>query len=120
MGRLGCKTEEEIKEMMDMTEASDKLNCRGVFTHFATADEKETDYFNMQLDRFKELIKPLPLDRLMVHSSNSAAGMRFKEQLFNAVRFGVSMYGLSPSSEIKDELPFPLKEVFSCIPSSSM
>ncbi|ASB90947.1 alanine racemase [Bacillus sonorensis] len=113
MGRLGCKTEEEIKEMMDMTEASDKLNCRGVFTHFATADEKETDYFNMQLDRFKELIKPLPLDRLMVHSSNSAAGMRFKEQLFNAVRFGVSMYGLSPSSEIKDELPFPLKEVFS-------
>ncbi|UOY87947.1 alanine racemase [Bacillus glycinifermentans] len=113
MGRLGCRNEDEIKEMMDMTESSSKVNCCGVFTHFATADEKDTDYFNMQLDRFKELIKPLPLDRLMVHSSNSAAGMRFKKQLFNAVRFGVSMYGMSPSSEIKDELPFPLKEVFS-------
>ncbi|MCY7773985.1 alanine racemase [Bacillus licheniformis] len=113
MGRLGCKTEEEIKEMMEMTESSDKLNCTGVFTHFATADEKDTDYFNMQLDRFKELITPLPLDRLMVHSSNSAAGLRFREQLFNAVRFGIGMYGLAPSTEIKDELPFRLREVFS-------
>ncbi|MPQ25527.1 alanine racemase [Bacillus paralicheniformis] len=113
MGRLGCKTEEEIKEMMEMTESSDKLNCTGVFTHFATADEKDTDYFDMQLDRFKELISPLPLDRLMVHSSNSAAGLRFREQLFNAVRFGIGMYGLSPSTEIKDELPFRLREVFS-------
>ncbi|MCY7992816.1 alanine racemase [Bacillus haynesii] len=113
MGRLGCKTEEEIKEMMEMTELSDKLNCTGVFTHFATADEKDTDYFDMQLDRFKELISPLPLDRLMVHSSNSAAGLRFREQLFNAVRFGIGMYGLAPSTEIKDELPFRLREVFS-------
>ncbi|EWH22034.1 alanine racemase [Bacillus haynesii] len=113
MGRLGCKTEEEIKEMMEMTEASDKLNCTGVFTHFATADEKDTDYFDMQLDRFKELISPLPLDRLMVHSSNSAAGLRFRGQLFNAVRFGIGMYGLAPSTEIKDELPFRLREVFS-------
>ncbi|MCY9284620.1 alanine racemase [Bacillus licheniformis] len=113
MGRLGCNTEEEIKEMMEMTESSDKLNCTGVFTHFATADEKDTDYFNMQLDRFKELITPLPLDRLMVHSSNSAAGLRFREQLFNAVRFGIGMYGLAPSTEIKDELPFRLREVFS-------
>lgn len=113
MGRLGCKTEEEIKEMMKMTESSDKLNCTGVFTHFATADEKDTDYFDMQLDRFKELISPLPLDRLMVHSSNSAAGLRFREQLFNAVRFGIGMYGLAPSTEIKDELPFRLREVFS-------
>ncbi|MCY9216326.1 alanine racemase [Bacillus haynesii] len=113
MGRLGCKSEEEIKEMMEMTEASDKLNCTGVFTHFATADEKDTDYFDMQLDRFKELISSLPLDRLMVHSSNSAAGLRFREQLFNAVRFGIGMYGLAPSTEIKDELPFRLREVFS-------
>ncbi|MCY7834713.1 alanine racemase [Bacillus haynesii] len=113
MGRLGCKTEEEIKEMMEMTESSDKVNCTGVFTHFATADEKDTDYFDMQLDRFKELISPLTLDRLMVHSSNSAAGLRFREQLFNAVRFGIGMYGLAPSTEIKDELPFRLREVFS-------
>ena len=49
----------------------------------------------------------------MVHSSNSAAGLRFREQLFNAVRFGIGMYGLAPSTEIKDELPFRLREVFS-------
>lgn len=120
MGRLGRKTEEEIKEMMEMTESSDKLNCTGVFTHFATADEKDTDYFNMRLDRFKELISPLPLDRLMVHSSNSAAGLRFREQLFNAVRFGIGMYGLAPSTEIKDERRFVCGKCFRFIPNSPM
>ena len=33
--------------------------------------------------------------------------------LFNAVRFGISMYGLSPSPEMKPILPYDLKEAFS-------
>ena len=33
--------------------------------------------------------------------------------LFNAIRFGISMYGLSPSPEIKPILPYDLKEAFS-------
>ena len=31
-----------------------------------------------------------------------------KDSLFDAVRFGISMYGLSPSAHVSNELPFPL------------
>ena len=55
-------------------------------------------------------LKKLPK---IVHAANSASALRFTEPLFNAVRFGISMYGLSPSPEIKPILPYDLKEVFS-------
>ncbi|MEC0253185.1 alanine racemase [Bacillus halotolerans] len=112
MNRLGVKTEEEIHHVMKILERNPGLKCKGVFTHFATADEKQRDYFLMQFERFKELIAPLPLKKLMVHCANSAAGLRLKKGFFNAVRFGIGMYGLRPSAEITDEIPFKLRPAF--------
>ena len=48
-----------------------------------------------------------------VHAANSAASLRFTDPEFNAVRMGISMYGLSPSMEMKPILPFPLKQAIS-------
>lgn len=112
MGRIGLKTENEVMEMTRLANGHANLHVTGVFTHFATADELNTAYFHKQLSRFKTLIRTLPQDDMMVHSSNSAAGLRHKDQLFNAVRFGISMYGLSPSEEMKSLLPFPLRQAF--------
>ncbi|MFP9052175.1 alanine racemase, partial [Enterococcus faecalis] len=78
MNRLGVKTEEEVQNVMAILDRNPRLKCKGVFTHFATADEKERGYFLMQFERFKELIAPLPLKNLMVHCANSAAGLRLK------------------------------------------
>jgi alanine racemase len=33
----------------------------GLFTHFATADEKDTSYWHKQADRFKHVIEALDL-----------------------------------------------------------
>ena len=49
----------------------------------------------------------------MKHCGNSATALRFPEKGFNMVRIGIAMYGLSPSENMKEKLPFPLKEVFS-------
>jgi alanine racemase len=113
MGRLGLKTENDVREMAQLANDHENLQMRGVFTHFATADETDTTYFQKQLSCFKNLVRTLPTESIMVHSSNSAAGLRYKEQWFNAVRFGISMYGLSPSEEMKSLLPFPLRQAFS-------
>ncbi|MBT2625742.1 alanine racemase [Bacillus sp. HU-1818] len=113
MNRLGVKTEEEVQNVMKILERNPGLLCKGVFTHFATADEKDKSYFLMQFERFKELIAPLPWKQLMVHCANSAAGLRLKKGFFNAVRFGVGMYGLRPSAEITNEIPFRLHQAFS-------
>ncbi|MGD6974880.1 alanine racemase [Bacillus altitudinis] len=113
MNRLGLKTIEQVSEVKELVHDHSFLQLEGVFTHFATADEKDENYFGMQVDTFKTLLQPLHTDKLLIHCANSAAGLRFKDTLFNMVRFGISMYGLSPSEEIKDELPFELEEALS-------
>ncbi|XNN69805.1 alanine racemase [Bacillus pumilus] len=113
MNRLGVKTIEQVNEVKNLVSEHDYLQLEGVFTHFATADEKDEAYFDRQVDTFQTLLEPLHTDKLLVHCANSAAGLRFKDVLFNMVRFGISMYGLSPSEEIKDELPFKLEEAMS-------
>ncbi|MEH7775695.1 alanine racemase [Bacillus altitudinis] len=113
MNRLGVKTIEQVSEVKELVHNHSFLKLEGVFTHFATADEKDENYFGMQVDTFKTLLQPLHTDKLLIHCANSAAGLRFKDTLFNMVRFGISMYGLSPSEEIKDELPFQLEEALS-------
>ena len=82
----------------------------GCFTHFATADEVDTDYYEQQYKKFTELLGAFSGPPKIIHSSNSASSFRFEKAWFNGIRLGISMYGLSPSSEMKELLPFPLKE----------
>ncbi|MBM7649398.1 alanine racemase [Bacillus ectoiniformans] len=113
MGRLGIKTPEELRSMADFIEQSPKLFFEGLFTHFATADEVNTLYFEKQLKRFHQLVDSLESHPPYIHCANSATALRFKEAHLNAVRLGISMYGLSPSSEMKPMLPFGLRQAFS-------
>ena len=80
------------------------LELEGVYTHFATADEVETSYFDKQYNTFLEQLswlKEFGVDPKFVHTANSAATLRFQGITFNAVRIGIAMYGLSPSVEIR-------------------
>ncbi|NSL52470.1 alanine racemase [Calidifontibacillus erzurumensis] len=116
MGRIGVREEEEFDEIINFLKEHPQFKMTGVFTHFATADELDTSYFQMQYNRFLTCISWLNdrnIEVEMIHCANSATALRFPDKVFNAVRFGISMYGLSPSTDIKDQLPFPLKEAFS-------
>ncbi|MGG0511202.1 alanine racemase [Priestia megaterium] len=112
MGRIGLKNSDEINQSLALISSAKHLKLEGVFTHFATADEIDTSYFNKQYKTFTKLLRLIP-DGLIIHIANSATSLRFPEKCFNAVRFGISMYGLLPSQEIKSDLPFELKECFS-------
>ncbi|MDQ0216588.1 alanine racemase [Oikeobacillus pervagus] len=113
MGRLGIKTEKEIKTFETYLASSSVFRFEGVFTHFATADEVEMTYFTEQLGRFQSLISFLRAKPKYIHCANSATTLRHSKAYFNAVRLGISMYGLSPSNEMKPLLPFQLKPAFS-------
>lgn len=113
MGRIGFRDESELLGAISRIEASDRLVFDGIFTHFATADEEETSYMEEQLIRFQEMLDALKEKPRFIHCSNSAATLRFKGAGFNAVRLGIAMYGLTPSTEISAQLPFPLKPAFS-------
>ncbi|MBU8879878.1 alanine racemase [Bacillus sp. FJAT-29790] len=113
MGRLGIRSKETLMDLEKIAEDDPHLYIEGVFTHFATADELDSTYFNQQMDRFQEMLSWLKKTPKWIHSSNSAAALRFPEAHLNAVRMGISMYGLTPSMEMEPILPFPLKPALS-------
>ncbi|HHU19563.1 MAG TPA: alanine racemase [Bacilli bacterium] len=115
MGRIGLRTEAELKDFLTKIDHR-QLNVQGVFTHFSTADEPDTDYYQQQLNRFESMLKIIRTvikTELFVHIGNSAAALRQASGLFDAVRFGIGMYGLYPSAYIEENRPFKLKPALS-------
>jgi alanine racemase len=115
MGRIGARSKEEVAEIVSFIKSMDNFQLEGVYTHFATADEIHSTYFEKQLERFGGLIREVEELQSVpfIHCGNSAATLRFPKRIFNAVRVGIAMYGLTPSPEMVPTLPFPLKEAFS-------
>ncbi|MBT2659146.1 alanine racemase [Bacillus sp. ISL-18] len=113
MGRIGVRSRDELASVEQFILKDERFHFEGIFTHFATADELDTRYFQQQLALFEEMLKGLTKQPKYIHTSNSAAAIRFPKAYFNAVRLGITMYGLTPSLEMEKEIPFPLKEAFS-------
>ncbi|WOD64535.1 alanine racemase [Niallia taxi] len=113
MGRLGIRKEQEVKEIEEFLMCHQEFILEGIYTHFATADEKNSSYLNEQAKKFADILASFKAKPPIIHCSNSAAGLLYPELAFNGVRLGISMYGLTPSMEIKEMLPFSLKEAFS-------
>ncbi|MEG0471768.1 MAG: alanine racemase [Solibacillus sp.] len=114
MGRIGITDKEELLALYEIINKSTQFVLDGIFTHFATADEEDNRYFEKQVCVFKELLNALPEKPRLVHVANTATTLVKDPSLqYDAVRFGISMYGLLPSSYVGDLLPFPLKPAFS-------
>ncbi|HDP67725.1 MAG TPA: alanine racemase [Candidatus Marinimicrobia bacterium] len=111
MGRVGIpydKARSAIIEMMNI----DQLKLAGIYTHFATSDEKDKTYSELQLQRFNGvldgLLEQLPY-RPMIHTANSGAILDLPEAKFDLVRAGISLYGHYPSLVTSESIP--LKQV---------
>ena len=113
MGRIGVRSVSELIAVEQMISEHSPFHLEGIFTHFATADELDETYMYQQLALFESMVSALKQKPKYVHSSNSAATLRFPKTYFNAVRVGIAMYGLTPSLEMEDKIPFQLKEAFS-------
>ncbi|GGE35023.1 alanine racemase [Streptococcus himalayensis] len=107
MGRIGFRNASDINQSIaSLTEAGSLVE--GIFTHFATADERDESYFYQQLNTFKEILAEVEDCPLLIHASNSATSLWHQETIFNAVRLGVVLYGLNPSGEVLS-LPYELR-----------
>ncbi|KRM08153.1 alanine racemase [Liquorilactobacillus ghanensis DSM 18630] len=115
MSRIGFKTTDDLAAAVDFLRTHTKeFDFQGIFTHFATADAAEADYYQQQLKKFKQLltvVDPLPT---YVHVANSAASLWHQACGGNMVRFGVSMYGLNPSGHVR-KLPAAFKPALSLV-----
>jgi alanine racemase len=106
MGRIGFREKNELKKVEQEIRALNAWTIEGIFTHFASADQFDMRYYHNQLSRFKEMAVALDECPKYVHCANSATVLLHPDLPFSAVRLGVAMYGLDPSSEIRGVLPF--------------
>lgn len=97
MGRIGFTDVDALKDAAAFVKTSAYLTLEGIFTHFATADEKDTTYFEKQVAKFKVLLNALPERPKYVHVANSATSLWHEACQCNMIRFGVAIYGLNPS-----------------------
>jgi alanine racemase len=98
MGRLGNRDPAAVIGIARACAASENLELAGVWTHFATADELDSGYFDDQLERFGVVAETVrnEFPEVIIHAANSAAVLRDPRSHFDMVRCGVAIYGLDP------------------------
>ena len=106
MGRIGFLPDDEgVSEILKISRLSN-LKIKGLFSHFATADEKDKAYAENQLSRynaFYENLKKAGVEIPLKTFANSAAIMELPAAHFDAVRPGIILYGCYPSPEVDRE-----------------
>ncbi len=83
------------------------LPMKGIYSHFATADEGDLSYAQHQLKLFNNILisgEKRGLEFEYIHCSNSGAILNLPHSLFNTVRVGMLAYGVAPSNEVDMEI----------------
>lgn len=116
MGRVGMRTKAELTEVIQVLNKTPNIHLTGVYTHFATADEADLTFYQEQSEQFSKFLaflKTIWPHPVLIHSSNSAASIRFPEKTDHYVRFGIALYGLYPSAVVKENDLISLQPAFS-------
>ncbi len=104
MGRIGIMPDEDGFDFVNKTAKTEGIEVEGIFTHFAKADEKDKSGALRQLALFTEFVtkieEKLHLTGLIKNCSNSAGILEIPNADMDAVRAGIIIYGLSPSSQV--------------------
>ena len=103
MNRSGIHYNEASSYLKELNAHSD-IQITGMFTHLATADELDKSFSYEQLERFNSVNANVP-DNIIKHAANSAATLAIPESHYDAVRPGLSLYGIYPG----EDKPIPLE-----------
>ncbi|MDA0378101.1 MAG: alanine racemase [Bacteroidetes bacterium] len=97
MGRLG-RTPEASVSLLRALEAHPSLDLGSIWTHFARADEPDSDFTDRQLDRFEAFIDGIGGAPVPLHVAASAAVYAHPRAVdpsrYAMVRVGIALYGL--------------------------
>lgn len=106
MSRIGFQVNDESADVCKEICALPNIKAEGLFSHFATADEKDLTKAKAQRDKFVEFAKMLE-DRgieIPIKHINNSAGIMVFDEMFDMVRSGIITYGLYPSDDVDESL----------------
>ena len=111
MGRLGFQvrngSESALEEILSVCDMSG-LSVEGIFTHFAVADDGDygSEFTKKQHHSFCSAIERIESAGVIFkykHCANTGAALDYTEYSMDMVRMGVALYGLLPSSKMKNK-----------------
>jgi len=107
MSRLGTPWHQAV-EFVQQVKNSRSLQIASIYSHFATADDRDRTIVDLQHHRFQDAIAQLqahniPIPRL--HIANSAATIMDSAFHYDWVRVGLALYGLYPAPHLQSLLP---------------
>lgn len=111
MTRMGILPH-EIQNVLCILSEKSNLRCKGIFTHFASADVPGTTTVAQQLVVFNQSVHAIRSKGIhpeVIHTSNSAALARFTPEGCTHVRPGIMLYGCKPDPS--QEFPVSLKPI---------
>lgn len=107
MGRVGCSLKEApllAREIQDIP----NIFLKGLATHFSVSDCDDSEYNQLQIDRFNSVIDHLQkigINPPVIHSYNSGAILNFNRKSQNSmIRAGLLIYGYYPSDLAKNRI----------------
>jgi len=111
MNRLGIVDEQDFLVAYRLLKNARMLRLTGIYTHLASADEKNPDYYLHQFDLFKSRLAMIDTNGLCIHFDNSSSTLSYPENHLFSIRPGITLYGMSPASHMS--LKFPLRPALS-------
>ena len=104
MGRIGILAEDpEGVATAEAIARMPHLSAEGIFSHFASADESDKRFAELQYRRFMNFTEALEQRGIHIpvkHCANSAGILEGLGTEMDMVRDGISLYGLYPSGEV--------------------
>ncbi|HIK31028.1 MAG TPA: alanine racemase [Oscillatoriales cyanobacterium M59_W2019_021] len=103
MSRLGTPWQEAI-EFVRMVAGLSQFKIASVYSHFATADDRDSTVMNQQNDRFKRVLSQIADAGISIprlHIANSAATLADSNLHYDMVRVGLAVYGLYPAEHLR-------------------
>lgn len=107
MGRIGILPDLEGKEFVHYVNQLKGIEIGGIFTHFSSADTKESKTTNTQFEIFTKFVSELENEGVIFplkHCSNSAGTISYKNMNLDMVRAGIIIYGLWPSNCVNKDV----------------
>lgn len=110
--RIGFRDYEvdKIRELKNLK----NINVISAFSHYASADEEDETFMNLQAQRYDKIINQIKNDFnfKFLHLSNSAGAIKQKT-VKDMVRVGIAIYGIYPSNYLREHSNVDLSQCFS-------
>lgn len=103
MNRVGVRPAQAVELAGRILACSPVLSLGGTFTHLACADDSESSFTDLQIDRFDAALADLRrsgIDPGWVHMANSAGVIGHPRTHRDMVRVGIAMYGIPPDQSM--------------------